>query len=66
MAAILNFRKLKIACISLTMRDRGISAKFLAHRVYMQDPLLNSQKFFLFPKVGAILNFRIFDKNGKT
>ena len=49
--------KLKIACISLTMRDRGISVKFLALRVYMQGTLLNSQKFFLFPKVAAILNF---------
>ena len=58
--------KLKIACISLTMRDRAISAKFLAHRVYMQDTLLSSHKFFLFPKMAAILNFRIFDKNGKT
>ena len=37
------------------MRDRAISAKFLAHRVYMQDTLLNSQKFFLFPKMEAIL-----------
>ena len=32
----------------------------------MQDTLLNSQKFFLFLEVAAILNFRIFDKNGKT
>ena len=48
------------------MRDRAILAKFLARGVYMQDTLLNSQKFFLFPKVVAILNFRIFDKNGKT
>ena len=71
-AAILNFEfltklvKLKIACISLTMQDRAISAKFLAHRVYKQDTLLNSQKIFLFPKVAAILNCRIFDTNGKT
>ena len=48
------------------MRDRAISAKFLAHRVYMQDTLLSSHKFFLFPKMAAILNFQIFDKNGKT
>ena len=41
--------------------------KFFAHMVYMQETLLNSQKFFLFPKkMAAILNFRIFDKNGKT
>ena len=39
------------------MRDRAILAEFLAHRVYMQDTLLNSQKFFLFPKMLAILNF---------
>ena len=58
--------KLKIACVSETVRDRAISAKFLAHRVYMQDTLLNSQKIFLFPKMAAILNFRILDKNGKT
>ena len=58
--------KLKIASISYTVRDRAISAKFLAHRVCMRDTLLNSQKFFLFPKMAAILNFQIFDKNGKT
>ena len=48
------------------MRDRVISVNFLAHTVHMQDVLLNSQKCFLFPKVAATLNFRIFDKNGKT
>ena len=48
------------------MRDRAISAKFVAHRVYMQVTLLNFQNFFLFPNVAAILNFRIFDKHGKT
>ena len=32
----------------------------------MQDTLLNSQKFFLFPKMAVMLNCRIFDKNGKT
>ena len=72
MAAILNFRifdkngKTKNCLYLLNRADRAISAKFLAHRVYMQDTLLNSQKFFLFPKMAAILNFRIFDKNGKT
>ena len=49
--------KLKIACISLTMRGRAILAKVLAHRVHMQDTLLSSHKFFLFPKMAAILNF---------
>ena len=44
------------------MRDRAISAKFLAHTVYMQDILLNSQKLFLFPKMAAILNFQILTK----
>ena len=39
------------------MRDRAISVKFLAHRVYVQDILLNFQKFFLFPNMAAILNF---------
>ena len=32
----------------------------------MQDTLLSSHKFFLFPKMVAILNFRIFDKDDKT
>ena len=45
------------------MQDRAISAKFLAHRVYMQDTLFNFQKFFLFPNMAAIFNFRVFDKN---
>ena len=58
--------KLKITCISLTVRHRVILVKFLAQRVYMQDTMLNSQKFFLFPKMAAILNFQIFDKNDKT
>ena len=33
----------------------------------MQGTLLNSQKCFLFeiPKMAAILNFKIFDKNGR-
>ena len=32
----------------------------------MQDTLAIFKKNFLFLKVAAILNFRIFDKNGKT
>ena len=61
------------------MRERVILAKFLDHRVilnfqgmftlkgYMQDVYMPIfQKFFLFPKMAAILNFQIFDKNGKT
>ena len=73
MAAILNFRifvkkwgKNKFASISLTVRDRVISSKFSTHRVSKQCTLGNFQKNFLFPKMAAILNFRIFAKNGKT
>ena len=63
MVAILNFRifdknrKLKIACISQTVRDRVILVNFLTLRVYIQGSLANFQKFFLFPKMAAILNF---------
>ena len=45
MAAILNFRifaksgKTQIASISLTVRDRAISSKFLTHR-YLRNVLL--------------------------
>ena len=39
---------------------------FGAFRQYMQHTLLNFQKFFLFPKMAAILNVRILDTNGKT
>ena len=48
------------------MRDRAILTKFLSHTKAKRDTLPNFQKFFLFPKMAAILNFRIFDKNGKT
>ena len=58
--------KHKIACISLTVRDRAISSKFLALRVYKEGILFNFQKIFPSPKMAAILNFRIFAKNGKT
>ena len=72
MAAILNFRilpkmaKHKFASISLTVRDRAISAKFSTHRVSKQCNLCNFPKIFPSPKMAAILNFRIFAKNGKT
>ena len=79
MAAILNFcqkwkntkllpkmAKHKIASISLTVRDRAISSKFSTHRVSKECSLANFQKIFPFPKMAAILNFRIFAKNGKT
>ena len=58
--------KHKIASISLTVRDRAISSKFSTHRVSKECSLANFQKNFPFPKMAAILNFRIFSKNGKT
>ena len=58
--------KHKFASISLTMRDRVISSKFSTHRVSKQCTLCNFQKIFPSPKMAAILNFRIFAKNGKT
>ena len=72
MAAILNFQifvkngKTQIASISLTMRDRAISSKFSTHRVSKECNICNFQKIFPSPKMAAILNFRIFAKNGKT
>ena len=56
--------KHKFASISLTMRDRAISAKFSTHRVSKECNLYNFQKIFPSPKMAAILNFRIFAKNG--
>ena len=58
--------KHKIACISLTVRDRAISSKFSTHRVSKVCTNVNLQKIFPSPKMAAILNFRIFAKNGKT
>ena len=72
MAAILNFQifakngKLEFASISLTVRDRAISSKFSTHRVSEECTLCNFPKIFPSPKMTAILNFRIFAKNGKT
>ena len=72
MAAILNFEfwpkmaKHKFASISLTVRDRAILSKFSTHRVSKECTLCNFQKNFPSPKMVAILNFRIFAKNGKT
>ena len=72
MAAILNFgifakhTKAQIASISLTVRDRAISSKFLTHRVSKKCSLGNFQKKIFPPKMAAILNFRIFAQNGKT
>ena len=72
MAAILNIRifakmaKHKFTSISLTVPDRAISSKFSTHRVSQECTLCNFQKIFSSPKMVAILNFRIFAKNGKT
>ena len=69
MAAILNFRifakKHKFASISLTVRDRAISSKLSTHGV-SDHCILANLKIFPSPKMAAILNFRIFAKNGKT
>ena len=61
-----KWEKNKFASISLTVRGRAISSKFSTHRVCEKCTLGNFQKIFLFPKMAAILNFRIFAKNGKT
>ena len=58
--------KHKFASISLTVRDRAISSKFSTHSVSNKCNLCNFQKNFPSPKMAAILNFRIFAKNGKT
>ena len=58
--------KHKFASISLTVRDRAISSKFSTHRVSKECNICNFQKIFPSPKMAAILNFRIFAKNGKT
>ena len=72
MVAILYFRifakkmeKHKFATISLTVRDRAISSKFLTHRVSEQCTLGNFQKIFPSPKMAAILNFGILPKMAK-
>ena len=57
--------KQKFASISLTVRDRAISSKFSTHKVSKQCTLGNFQKFFVSPKMAAILNFQIFAKYGK-
>ena len=58
--------KHKFPSISLTLRDRAISSKFSTDRVSRECNLYNFQKIFPSPKMPAILNFRIFAKNGKT
>ena len=66
MAAILNFRifaKMEKHKLALTVQNRVISLKFSTHRLSKKCTLGNFQKIFLFPKMAAILNFRIFAKN---
>ena len=58
--------KHKFASIFLTVPDRAISSKFSTQRVSKEYNLSNFQKIFPSPKMAAILNFRIFAKNGKT
>ena len=59
--------KHKFASISLTVRDRAISSKFSTHRVSKDYAIFAIfKKIFPSPKMAAILNFRIFAKNGKT
>ena len=58
--------KHKFASISLTVRDRAILLKFSTHRVSKECNRYNFQKISPSPKMAAILNFRIFAKNGKT
>ena len=46
------------------MRDRAILAKFLAHRIYMQDTQLNSLgKIFPLSKNGGHFEFSNFGRN---
>ena len=51
-------------CVSV--RDGAISSKFSTHMVSEQYTLPNFQKFFLCPKIEAILNFGFFAKNAKA
>ena len=72
MAVILNFRifaqngKTQICFYLLNRQNRVISLKFSTHGVSKKCTLGNFQNIFPFSKMAAILNFRIFAKNGKT
>ena len=46
--------KHKIACISLTVRDRAILSKFSTHRVSKECTNVNFQKIFPSPKMADI------------
>ena len=52
--------KQKFASITLTVRDRVISSKFLTHRVSNQCTLGNFQKKFPLPKNGGHFKFSNF------
>ena len=52
--------------LALTVQNRVISVKFSTHRVSKKCTPGNLKKILLFPKMAAILNFRIFAQNGKT
>ena len=61
-----KMEKHKFASISLTVRDRAISSKFLIHWVTEQVTLGHFQKNSPSPKMAAILNFRVFAKIWKN
>ena len=71
MATVFNFRifcknhKIENACISKTVPDSAILAKFLTHRVSVKSSLSKFQRIFHLSKMAAILNFGIFIKNAK-
>ena len=49
--------KHRTAYISKTVKHREILTNFLTHRVYLQGSHPNFQKYFVSPKLAAILNF---------
>ena len=54
-------------CFYLLNRARWSDfVEISTHRVFKECNLCNFQKIFPSPKMAAILNFRIFAKNGKT
>ena len=62
-----QMEKHKFASISLTVRDRAISSKFLTHRVHEQPTHAKFQKKFPLPKNGGHFEFFEFlQTNGKT
>ena len=60
-----KMEKHKLASISLTVQDRGISSKFSTPGWLRNLLLPIFKKNFLSPKMVAILNFRILAKNAK-